>query len=258
MAKPKTKPILGAIAIAGFALCGPAALADWSSITDFFKSESNKTIDSGALGQAADAVGLSQDEIAKGLKEALADGVGTAVSELGRPDGFLQNAEVKIPMPEHLSMVEKGLRALGQDQRADQFVESMNRAAERAVPEAAGVFGDAISDMSIDDAKAILNGGDTAATEYLKASSTDALRSKFRPVVDGAIDQVGATQQYQSMVDKAGIASSFIDTEKLDLGNYVTDKTLDGVFTMIGAQEQKIRADPAARTSELLKKVFAR
>ena len=246
---------LGCAAAIGFA---PAVLADWSAFKDFFKSKGSEAVDSGALTQAADAAGLSPEEIAGGLREALAKGTREAVARLGQPDGFLKNADVKIPIPEHLSVVEKGLRAIGQDERADQFVESMNRAAERAVPEAASVFGDAISDMSIDDAKGILDGGDNAATEYLQRTSGDELKSRFRPIVDGAIQQVGVTRQYQAMVDKAGFASALVDTDKLDLGNYVTDKALDGVFTMVGAEEAKIRANPAARTTELLKKVFAK
>jgi len=237
---------------------GPVATADWSSFKELFKAKSSEIMDSGAVSQAGEAVGLSSDEIARGLKEALGKGAQSAVERLGKPDGFLSNVDVKIPMPEHLSVVEKGLRTLGQDARADQFIESMNRAAERAVPEAAAVFGDAIGKMSIDDAKGILQGGDNAATEYLKRSSAEDLKAKFRPLVDAAVREVGVTQQYQAMVDKASFASSFVDTDKLDLGNYVTDKALDGVFFMVGEEERKIRANPAARTTELLKKVFAK
>lgn len=237
---------------------GSNATADWKSFKELFKAKSGEVMDSGALSKAGEAAGLSGDEIARGLKEALGKGAQSAVQRLGKPDGFLSNAEVRIPMPEHLSMIEKGLRALGQDERADQFIESMNRAAERAVPEAAAVFGDAISGMSIDDARGILKGGDHAATDYLKRSSGDQLKTKFRPLVDAAVREVGVTQQYQAMVDKASFASSFVDTDKLDLGNYVTDKALDGVFFMVGEEERKIRANPAARTTELLKKVFAK
>lgn len=237
---------------------GPAASADWNSLKDFFKAKSSEVMDNGSLTQAGDAVGLSSDDIARGLKEALGKGAQSAVERLGKPDGFLDNVDVKIPMPQHLSMIEKGLRTIGQDERADQFIESMNRAAERAVPEAAAVFGDAISGMSIDDAKGILKGGDNAATEYLKRSSGDQLKEKFRPLVDAAVREVGVTQQYQAMVDKASFASALVDTDKLDLGNYVTDKALDGVFFMVGEEERKIRANPAARTTELLKKVFAK
>jgi hypothetical protein len=253
----KRKQLLLSISAAGLmALASPHATADWSGFVDIFKSEGSKVLESGTLSKAADAAGLSQEQIANGLKEALAKGTQTAVQKLGKPDGFLKNLDVKIPMPKHLSMVEKGLRAIGQDAKADQFVEGMNRAAERAVPEAAAVFGDAIRKMSIDDAKGLLNGSDQAATEYLKRSSGDSLKTRMRPIIDSAIGQVGMTKKYQDMVDKAGFASKFIDTEKLDLGNYVTEKTMDGVFLMVGEQERLIRENPAARTTDLLKKVF--
>jgi len=239
------------------ALSSTVVVADWTGFMDYFKSEGDKVIDGGGLAKVTDAAGLSPDEIAAGLKEALNKGAQSAVASLGKPDGFLKNANVRIPMPKHLATIEKGLRSIGQDDKADQFIAGMNHAAERAVPEAASVFGDAIKDMSIEDAKGILNGGDQSATEYLQRSSTDALKSRFRPIVDSAIGQVGVTKRYQDMIDNAGFAGDLIDTEKLDLGNYVTDKTLDGVFVMVGEEERKIRENPAARTTELLKKVFA-
>jgi hypothetical protein len=134
----------------------------------------------------------------------------------------------------------------------------MNRVAGRAVPECASVFGDAISNMSIEDAKGVLSGVDQFATKYLQRTSKDSLKSRFRPIVDNAIGQVGVTKRYKDMVDKAGFAGGLIDTEKLDLGNYVTDKTLAGVFLMVGEGERKIRENPAARTTELLKNIFAK
>ncbi len=255
---PKEWWVATIVSIALSLAASSTVFADWSSVMDFFKSKSSEVTEGDGLSKAAEAAGLSQDQIAEGLKEALSKGAQSAVENLGKPDGFLDNAKVKIPMPEHLSMVEKGLRTIGQDAMADQFVEGMNRAAERAVPEAASVFGDAIGKMTIDDAKGILNGGDQAATEYLQRTSTDSLKSRFRPIVDDAIGRVGVTKRYQDMVDKASFASGLVDTEKLDLGNYVTGKALDGVFLMVGEEESKIRANPAARTTELLKKVFAK
>lgn len=236
-----TTMLLAMLPVSGF--------AEW---TDFF----DKVISGGK--QAAETAGVSESEIAAGLKEALLKGADAAVQNLGKPDGFLQNANVKIPMPKHLSMVESGLRTIGKDELADKFVESMNRAAERAVPEAAGVFADSIKNMSIDDAKAILDGGDNAATDYLQRTSSDGLRERFRPLVDTAIGEVGVTNKYQDLVGKADFMSGLVDTEKLDLGNYVTDKALDGVFFMVGEEERKIRENPAARSTELLKKVFSR
>ena len=228
-------------------------IAGWG---DFF----DKAINAGkeALGNPTVSNALSDTDISGGLKEALIKGANAAVSNLGKVDGFLDNANVKIPMPKHLSMIESGLRKVGQDKIADSFVESMNRAAEKAVPEAASVFTDAIKGMSIDDAKGILNGGDDAATEYLKKSSGEKLRDRFRPLVEDAIGKVGVTKNYQDLVGKADFLSGFVDTDKLNLNNYVTDKALDGVFFMVAEEERKIRENPAARTTELLKKVFSK
>ena len=224
--------------------------------TDFF----DKAISKGkeVLGDSDVTSALSDSDIASGLKEALLKGTKSAVDNLGATDGFLENADVKIPMPSHLSMIESGLRTIGQDGIADSFVESMNRAAERAVPEAASVFTEAVKNMSIDDAKGILNGGDHAATDFLRRTSAENLRERFKPLVNDAIGQVGVTGKYQDLVGKADMLSGLVDTEKLDLGNYVTDKALDGVFFMVGEEERKIRENPAARTTELLKKVFAK
>ena len=232
------------------------SMNSYAGWTDFF----DKAVSSGKelLGNSDVKSALSESDIAGGLKEALLKGAKSAVGNLGKTDGFLKNANVKIPMPKHLSLVESGLRTIGQDKIADSFVESMNRAAEQAVPQAANVFTDAIKDMSVEDAKGILSGGDRAATDYLQRTSSDRLRDKFRPLVDSAIGKVGVTGKYQDLVGKADMLGGLVDTEKLDLGNYVTDKALDGVFFMVAEEEKKIRENPAARTTELLKKVFAK
>lgn len=233
--------------IAALAASGPAG-ADWRDWLNVLKPE-----------QAAPAVSaLADSEVAEGLRAALGQGVERAVNRLGQPGGFLDDPAVRIPVPRHLEMVEKGLRTIGQDGVADAFVESLNRAAERAVPEAASVFGGAVSRMSIEDARAILDGGDTAATDYLRASSTGELRERFRPLVEEAVQGVGVTRQYQQLVDKAGPLASVVDTDRLDLPGYVTEQALDGVYRVVGEEERRIRENPAARTSELLKKVFGR
>lgn len=207
---------------------------------------------------AADVVGsLRNDEIIAGLKEALGKGTQTAVNYLGKEDGFLANTDVRIPMPSALNSVERGLRMVGQDQYADQFIETMNRAAEQAVPVAANVFSDTIQDMSITDAKNILSGPDDAATQYFRENSSEALKARFLPIVKAATDRVGLTSSYKTLVDKVGPAASFMDTSSLDLDNYVTDKALDGLFLMVAREEKKIREDPLERTTDLLKKVFA-
>ena len=225
-----------------------AVHADWTEWLDVFK-------DKAATPEVVQQ--LSQSEIGDGLREALAQGASKAVKRLGQPGGFLDNANVRIPMPKHLGMVGSGLRTIGQDAIADRFVESINHAAERAVPEAASVFTDAISQMTVDDAKAILDGNGTDATEYLKRTSGEKLRDRFTPLVESAMGQVGVTKTYQDLISKADVLGGLISTEKLDLNNYVTDKTLDGVFHMVGEEEKKIRENPAARTTDLLKRVFS-
>lgn len=208
---------------------------------------------------------LPQSDIADGLKKALSMGVSNAVASLGRNDGFLTNLSVKIPMPGKLATVEKGLRVAGQDQLADDFIGSMNHAAEQAVPVAAGVFGDAIKQMSIDDARAILAGPDDAATQYFQKTTRTNLFAMFHPIVQKATDSVGVTAKYKAMMGKFSSVnslgglfgkSSTVKLDAADIDTYVTDKALDGLFKMVADEEKSIRANPAARTTDLLQKVF--
>lgn len=208
---------------------------------------------------------LSPDQVAGGLKEALSKGVSNAVASLGRKDGFLSNLDVKIPMPEKLQTVEKGLRMAGQNQMVDNFVGSMNHAAEQAVPVAAGVFGDAIKQMSIEDAKGILAGPDDAATRYFQKTTQTNLFAIFHPIVQRATDSVGVTAEYKAMLGKFASVNTLggflgksnpVTLDAADIDTYVTDKALDGLFKMVAEEEKSIRANPAARTSDLLQKVF--
>jgi hypothetical protein len=203
------------------------------------------------------AGGLSESDIVAGLKEALTRGTKSAVSLLGQEDGFLANPQVKIPMPNSLKKVEKGLRKVGQDKVADNFVESMNRAAEKAVPVAATIFADSVRDMSISDAREILQGEDDAATQYFRQHSGEKLKGKFAPIVKQATNEVGVTSHYKKLTDKLGFLSSYMDTDKLDLDEYVTNKAMDGLFLMVAAEEKKIRENPLERSTDLLKKVFS-
>lgn len=199
---------------------------------------------------------LTQDEIVRGLKEALAKGAQGAVAKLGKEGGFLNNTAVKIPMPASLAKVEKALRQFGQDKYADQFVATMNQAAEKAVPEAAAILGDAIRDMTLEDAQAILKGPDDAATQYFRKKSEARLTERFKPIVTQATDQAGVTSAYKQMVKKAGPLVSMLGGGAEDLDGYVTQKSLDGLFKMVAEEEKAIRANPVARTTDLLKKVF--
>jgi len=203
---------------------------------------------------------LSTDEIASGLKQALSKGVEHAVSMLGTNDGFLKDVSVRIPMPESLKKVEKTLRNLGQEKLADEFVTTLNRAAETAVPEAAEVLAGAVRQMTLADARAILTATNNAATAYFRRTSETNLFTRFLPIVRKATEQAGVTSAYKTMVDKVSFggfgASNVLGQNAGDLDGYVTHKALDGLFRKISEEEQRIRQSPAARSTELLQKVF--
>ena len=200
---------------------------------------------------------LSQSKVGSGLKEALQIGADNAVKLTGRPDGYFGNEAIKILMPKNLQPLEKGLRAMGYGPKIDEFILSMNRSAEAAAPAAKKIFGDAILSMSFDDARKILSGGDTAATDYFKKKTSEQLTTAFRPVVEKTMDENGVTQQYEAL---AGQAQSipFMKSPNLDITQYVVSKALDGLFYTLGEEERKIRKDPAAQTTNLLREVFGR
>lgn len=206
------------------------------------------------LGQQS---GLSDAKIGSGLKEALKVGTENTVTLTGRTDGYFKNQAIKILMPQKLQTLEKGLRAVGYGPQVDEFVLSMNRAAERAAPSAKKIFWDAIGEMTFDDARKILSGGETAATEYFKGKTTDKLTTAFRPVVEKTTNEVGVTRQYKELVGRAE-SIPFLKFDSLDVDNYVVGKALDGLFHVLGEEEQKIRTNPAARVTDLLKEVFAK
>ena len=233
-------------------LASQPAAAGWSDYLDVIK----ESVPEGATGSVPTVSALTTDETVAGLKEALAQGTRFAVDQLGRDGGFLDNAQVKIPMPESLSWVDKSLRMVGQDQLADEFVASMNHAAEQAVPEAASIFGDAIQQMSLADANAILTGPDDAATQYFQTHTEAALTERMRPIVAEATASAGVTSAYKNMLGSAGGMTSLLPADATDLDAYVTDKALDGLFLMVAQEERRIRENPLARSTDLLKKVF--
>ncbi len=201
--------------------------------------------------------GLSDVKIGAGLKEALQVGTQNAVGLTGRPDGYFLNQAIKILMPERLRTFESGLRMVGYGPPVDEFVLSMNRAAERAAPHAKRIFWDATGEMTFDDVRKILSGHQTAATDYFKAKTTDKLTLAFRPVVDQAMGEVGVTRQYQDLIGRFQ-AIPFMKLEAFDLDRYVVGKALDGLFHVVAQEEIKIRTNPAARVTDLLKEVFGR
>jgi hypothetical protein len=199
----------------------------------------------------------SDEKVAAGLKEALDIGTGNAVASTSRADGFFKNEAIKILMPEKLQTLDKGLRAVGLGSEIDAFVLSMNRAAERAAPSAKAIFKGALTQMTFSDAKQILRGGDTAATDFFRAKTSERLTASFLPIVSSALGEVGATKRYKELVGRYS-ALPFMNSPSLDLDRHVTGKTLDGLFHVLGEEEKKIRKDPAARVTKLLQEVFSR
>jgi len=200
---------------------------------------------------------LSDAKIGMGLKEALQVATDNSVMLTGKVDGYFGNQAIKILMPEKLKSLETGLRAVGYGPNVDEFVLSMNRAAERAAPAAKQIFLDAIGEMTFGDARKILNSGDTAATDFFKSKTTDKLMAAFKPVIDRSMNEVGVTGQYKELVGRVE-AIPFVKTQTFDVDGYVTGKGLDGLFHVLGEQERQIRVNPAARTTDLLKEVFGK
>ncbi len=207
--------------------------------------------------QSGAASALSQGDILNGLRQALAQGTTNAINQLGRSDGFWKDARVRIPLPSVISRYESPLRAFGAGSQLDQFQLTLNRAAEQAVPQVATIFGNSIQKMTVDDARAILKGSNDAATQFFRRTAGAQLAASIQPIVSQQTASVGVTQQYKKLVKKAGPMMQLSgSTPPADLDSYVTDKALDGLFTRIADEEKQIRANPAARSTELLKKVF--
>jgi hypothetical protein len=199
---------------------------------------------------------LSNTDIASALKEALNKGVTEQVTKLTAEDGFYKNEAVKILLPEELQKVDKTLRKIGMDDLADEGIKVLNRAAEVAVKEGTPIFVDAITNMSFNDAKNILMGEDNSATLYLEKTTTQPLYTKFSPVVNESLEKVGADTVWEKIITKYN-SIPLVSKVNPDLTDYVTNKALDGVFTMITVEEKDIRTNLSSRTSDLLKKVFA-
>lgn len=203
------------------------------------------------------AKSLDNDTVISGLKEALSLSTDKAVKNVSAIDGYLGNELIKILMPEKFQKVANVLSKIGYQGYVDSFVTSMNRAAEKAAPKAKTHFVKAIKSMTFEDARKILNGGDTAATDYFRSKTFDGLYADFKPEISTSMNEVGATRSYKEMMGKY-TSLPFVKAESIDLDHYVTNEALDGLFYMIAQEEKKIRTDPAARATELLKKVFGK
>ncbi len=201
------------------------------------------------------AKALSDSKIVSGLKEALRVGADNSVKLTGRADGYFGNAAIKILMPSNLRPLERGLRTIGFGPQVDAFILSMNRSAEAAAPAARKIFGDAILAMTFDDARKILSGGDTAATDYFKNKTTGQLTAAFQPFVEKSMNENGVAKQYKALTNQYQ-SIPFAKSGTFDINKYVVAKALDGLFYELADQERQIRKNPAARTTSLLKEVF--
>jgi hypothetical protein len=234
--------------VAGLLLCSPA-LAQMPNLDSLMKGAD--ALKKGSAPAVDDKTGGA------GIKEALAVGTENAVKSLSKSDGYFANEAVKILMPDSIKRVADVARMAGFQKQVDEFVLSMNRAAEAAAPAAAQYFGDAIRAMTLDDVRGILSGGDTAATDFFRSKTQDKLYAAFKPVVSKKVGEVGATKAYTDMMgrfEKMPMGGK----QSLDLEDYVTKKALDGLFLTVAKEEKNIRSNPAARTTDLLKKVFGK
>ncbi len=210
-----------------------------------------KSIGTSSKGEADDGT------IASGLKEALSIGTEKAVNNVSQVNGYFDNQMIKILMPETIQKVAEVLRKVGYQKEVDGFVLSMNRAAEKAAPKAMSFFVDALKEMTFEDARGILKGGNTSATEFFKKKTHDKIYNAFKPIISSSMDEVGVTRSYKEMMGKYE-SIPFMSKESVDLDHYVTTKAMDGLFYMVGQEEKKIRTDPAARVTDLLKSVFGK
>jgi hypothetical protein len=237
------------ILAAGLTLALPAHAFDWNEL---LKGVISKPAEQPAS-SGVDA--LSTTDINAGLKEALTRGAETAVTQLGQKDGFFGNPKLKIPLPPTLQKAEKAMRMLGMGKKADELVLSMNRAAEAAVPEAKTLLVGAVKEMTLEDAKGILTGGQTSATDFFRRKTEAKLTERFQPIVKATTDKVGLAQKYNRY---AGMAAQYnlVDKSQANVEQYVTQQALDRLYIVIGEKEAAIRANPMQAGSDLLKRVF--
>ncbi|HSG92249.1 MAG TPA: DUF4197 domain-containing protein [Methylotenera sp.] len=234
-------------------LFSPVAQADWGKMFEDFKNAGKSM-----LGQENNTAGLDNDTMINGLREALEIGSRRAISTVGQQGGYLNNPEIRIPLPPRLQQASDLMKQFGMGQMAEDFETSINRAAENAAPQATELMINAIKAMTIEDARNILQGENDAATRYFEDKTRPQLATLFSPVVDDSLNQVGATRYYNQLDEQMQAVPMLGQNLNMDLTGYVTDQALNGLFVMLAQEELKIRDDPAARSTELLQKVFAK
>jgi len=245
--RPRLLLTAAALTLAPVYTCSAGGLADFgkSMLQQYGSPQSSSN----------SASGLPDTTIADGIKQALAKGTSTAVKQLGRSGGFWGNPQFQIPLPGPVAKAQTLLDQAGAGAQLDQLHESINRAAEQAVPVAADVFGQAVQKLTLTDVRGILNGPQDAATQYFKRTTSSTLTQKFEPIVSRVTAKVGLAQQYQQVMSAAGPMASLLGTN-LNLNDYVTQQALNALFAEVADQEKAIRTNPAARTTALLKEVF--
>ena len=226
--------------------------ADWKKFLEDFSKSGTTAL------STSEGSDLSSDTIVNGLKEALEVGTRKAVENVSKEGGYLNNPKIHIPLPPRVQQAAGLMRQLGLNKMADDFEQSINRAAEKAAPQATSIMIDAIKSMTIDDARNILNGENDAATRFFEDRTRGKLADLFEPVIDTSLNEVGATRYYNQLNDKLSSVPVVGQELDMDLQDYVTDQALNGLFVMLAEEEQKIRDNPAARTSEILQQVFGK
>ncbi len=236
-----------------------ATSTSWAGFGDMLKDSASQFLKGESTASATSE--LSQGQIGAGLKQALSVGAERAVAYLGKPGGFLGDPKTHIPLPGAVEKIASGLRTLGQGALVDEFETTMNQAAEAAIPKTLDIVKDTVQNMSLDDARKVLNGGDDAATRYLREKAGSSLKKAIKPIVSQATDQVGATASYKQLTANTGggmLGGLLGGDNSLDLDSYITEKTLDGLFYKLAEEEKLIRQNPIARSTDLLKQVFGK
>lgn len=234
------------------AIYSTSSYADWGSYLDDLTTAGKELLS----GSSDSSSALDYDTVVSGLKEALDVGTRYAIDNVSQKDGYLANELIHIAMPPQLQQASNLMRQFGLSAQADQFEQSMNHAAEKAAPQATNIIVDAIKNMTIEDANNILNGSDDAATQYFKTHTSTRLAELFNPTIENSLNQVGTTKYYNDLTGKIAELPLVGENINLNLSDYVTEQALNGLFTMIALEEKKIRDNPTARTTELLKQVF--
>ena len=250
---PRIRTLSGLVLLASISYTS-SATADWGSLLKDATTIGSELLSNQVTSSSTSS--LDNNTIISGLKQALDIGARNAIDNVSQTDGYLSNDLIRIPLPPAFDKVSSLMRKIGLSAQADQFEQSLNRAAEKAAPAATEILVDAIQNMSIDDATKVLSGPNNAATEYFKTQTSAQLTQLFKPTISSSLNEVGSTKYYNDLSQQLAAVPLIGEQVNVDLTDYVTQQALDGLFAIIALEEKKIRENPAARTTELLKQVF--